>query len=405
MLTAEQGLSRVLESLYDKTGTPEEWPALLGDVVSYTGGEVGKLIVGEMHGQQPWLIAISNRSPENLNAFMQRYGFRDPRLRSMLGRLGRVWRDDEVEPADFDRSPIVHEFLDPFDVRRQLGSILVRDGNMVGLMGILRPRGAGRFSDDEVRRFELLVPHFQRSFALHQRLGQMSALTESLRAFLDTIESPVLLLDRLCRVVFSNGAADGLLNGRTLTVRNGRLVCTRPAENDALARAVANAVAASCGREALGSHHVVTVRQPDGAEPLRFLVCPLARSHPLADIGSVRAETAVIGVHAAGASPGTAAVLAAVFGLTAAETRLAAQLASGASLAEAAEQLQVSRTTVRTQLQSVFAKTDTRRQADLMRVLQGCLSLPLRTERTLTTPPNGRALPIRAAPVEIARVG
>jgi hypothetical protein len=50
----------------------------------------------------------------------------------------------------------VHEFLDSFDVRRQLGSILVRDGNMVGLMSILRPREAGRFSDEEVRRFELL---------------------------------------------------------------------------------------------------------------------------------------------------------------------------------------------------------------------------------------------------------
>ena len=191
---------------------------------------------------------------------MQRYGFRDPRLRLMLGRLGRVWRDDEVEPADFDRSPIVHEFLDPFDVRRQLGSILVRDGNMVGLMGILRPRGAGRFSDEEVRRFELLVPHFQRSFALHQRLGQAAALTESLRTFLDTIESPVLLLDRHCRVVFSNGAAETLLNGRTLAVRNGRLACARPAENDALARAVANAVGAACGRETLGRQHVVSVR-------------------------------------------------------------------------------------------------------------------------------------------------
>jgi hypothetical protein len=175
-----------------------------------------------------------------------------------------------------------------------------------------------------VRRFELLVPHFQRSFVLHQRLGQAAALAESLRTFLDTVESPVLLLDRFCRVVFTNGAAETLLTGRALAVRNGRLVCTRPGENDALARAVANAAGAACGHVTLGRQHVVNVRQTDAAEPLRFLVCPLARSHPLSDIGSERAETAVIGVHAAGASPGTAAVLAAAFGLTAAETRLAA---------------------------------------------------------------------------------
>jgi DNA-binding CsgD family transcriptional regulator len=231
-------------------------------------------------------------------------------------------------------------------------------------------------------------------------------LTEGLRTFLDTIESPVLLLGRHCRIVFSNGAAETLLNGRTFAVRNGRLACTRPAENDALARAVANAVGAACGRETLGRQHVVSVRQADDAEPLRFLVCPLARSHPLSDIGSLRAETAVIGVRAAGASPGTAAVLAAVFGLTAAETRLAAQLASGASLAEAAEQLNVSRTTVRTQLQSVFAETETRRQADLMRVLQGCLSLPLRTDQApLPAVAGSQVQALRAPSVGVARIG
>ena len=57
-------------------------------MVAYTGGEVGKLIVGELHGDRPWMIAVSNRSPDNLSAFMQRYDFRDPRLRLMLGRLG-----------------------------------------------------------------------------------------------------------------------------------------------------------------------------------------------------------------------------------------------------------------------------------------------------------------------------
>jgi hypothetical protein len=55
--------------------------------------------------------------------------------------------------------------------------------------------------------------------------------------------------------VFSNGAAETLLNGRALAVRNGRLVCARPAENDALARAIA--VGAVSGRETLGRQHVV----------------------------------------------------------------------------------------------------------------------------------------------------
>jgi DNA-binding CsgD family transcriptional regulator len=57
--------------------------------------------------------------------------------------------------------------------------------------------------------------------------------------------------------------------------------------------------------------------------------------------------------------------LCAAFGLTAAEAKLAAKLASGSGINSAAASLGVSRETARTQLKAVFAKTNTRRQAEL----------------------------------------
>ena len=57
------------------------------------------------------------------------------------------------------------------------------------------------------------------------------------------------------------------------------------------------------------------------------------------------------------------------FRLTASETRLAICLASGQSLREAARHIGVSYETVRTQLKAVFAKTNTRRQVELVLLL------------------------------------
>jgi DNA-binding CsgD family transcriptional regulator len=57
------------------------------------------------------------------------------------------------------------------------------------------------------------------------------------------------------------------------------------------------------------------------------------------------------------------------FGLTKAEARLAWRLAGGASLAGAAEAFDVKLTTIRSQLQQVFAKTGTSRQAELVALL------------------------------------
>ena len=57
--------------------------------------------------------------------------------------------------------------------------------------------------------------------------------------------------------------------------------------------------------------------------------------------------------------------LCAAFGLTAAEAKLAAKVASGVGVNGAAASLGVSRETARSQLKAVFAKTNTRRQAEL----------------------------------------
>lgn len=58
-----------------------------------------------------------------------------------------------------------------------------------------------------------------------------------------------------------------------------------------------------------------------------------------------------------------------LFGLTAAETQLAVELARGRNLLDIACSRRLSRTTIRSQLAALFAKTQTRRQADLVALL------------------------------------
>jgi DNA-binding CsgD family transcriptional regulator len=62
-------------------------------------------------------------------------------------------------------------------------------------------------------------------------------------------------------------------------------------------------------------------------------------------------------------------LLAVVFGLTAAEAKMASRIAQGNNIDEAARAVGVSRETARTQLKAVFQKTSTKRQAELVAVL------------------------------------
>lgn len=58
-----------------------------------------------------------------------------------------------------------------------------------------------------------------------------------------------------------------------------------------------------------------------------------------------------------------------LFNLTPAEARVTKLISEGKSVAEAAAELDVQENTIRVQLKSVFAKTGTRRQAELMNLL------------------------------------
>lgn len=65
-----------------------------------------------------------------------------------------------------------------------------------------------------------------------------------------------------------------------------------------------------------------------------------------------------------------------MFGLTSAETLLALRLAQGDAPLEIARSWRLSRTTIRSQLASLFAKTETKRQAELVALLGRISVLP-----------------------------
>lgn len=79
------------------------------------------------------------------------------------------------------------------------------------------------------------------------------------------------------------------------------------------------------------------------------------------------------------------------FGLTAAESRLAAQLLRGLRVSDAAVELGVTPNTARSYLKNIFAKTGARRQADLLRLLTNATEFPAQL-------PNGHPMAFPGSP-------
>lgn len=90
---------------------------------------------------------------------------------------------------------------------------------------------------------------------------------------------------------------------------------------------------------------------------------------PLGEPGSVRSSTVIILVDLRHSPRPTPGVLQKLFDLTPAESRLAIEIVGGRTLSEVSSKMGLSNATLRTQLSSVFTKTQTRRQAELVALL------------------------------------
>jgi DNA-binding CsgD family transcriptional regulator len=182
---------------------------------------------------------------------------------------------------------------------------------------------------------------------------------------------------------FSNPAAETLLRRDDgLLVRNGRLRARQQADERKLTTAVSKAckspaVMASSSQPTTqpGASALLSIWRNDKEPPYRASIFPLRRQDAVR--GLTRDATAVLFVDDPNddAKPARPELFSHAFRLTPAEARLAIHLASGASLTEAADEFGVTHNTVRAQLRSIFDKTDTHRQADLLRLLQNSRSL------------------------------
>jgi DNA-binding CsgD family transcriptional regulator len=189
---------------------------------------------------------------------------------------------------------------------------------------------------------------------------------------LDRFDRAVILLGADGRVVHVNAMADQLFESGRLQLRGRRLHSADAGEATALRGLIAATL------EPGARAHGVRLLAGGTAAPLIASGCRLPDRRPaafaepqavaalfLTPNGGSRDDFGPSG----GSRDDLGGVLPALFGLSRAEVRLAAALHEGFSLSEIAEQLELSRETLRTQLRSVFDKTGTRRQGTLIRLL------------------------------------
>ncbi len=279
--------------------------------------------------------------------------------------LEEAFPELDLATTEFCKSWLVPQGLDAY---ANLGHTIAIDGKIPsGGISIFRRDGEPSFGEADFARADSLVPHLRRAFAFQGAMDGVQRERLALAEVVDRLPTGVILLDAKRRPVVTNRSADRIaaLDDGFRIDRKGPQAAD-PRENTKLQRLLEAALSSQEGCEVQAAGFL-SLSRPSGKRPFPVMVSPLLAAPP----GSATRD-AVIAIFIT--NPDARQVSATeglekIYSLTRAEAELVRLLSEGFSLEEAAAARSVTVNTARSHLKHVFAKTQTNRQGELVRLV------------------------------------
>jgi DNA-binding CsgD family transcriptional regulator/PAS domain-containing protein len=369
-------LHNVLGLVYEAALAPQLWPRVLEEMANISRADCAALLVqDQVNGKGSAMLARID--PAVLSLQFGYYATRNPVRAGRNRALGlsggsadwrtRVVTDEDALPkSELMRSEYYNDYLRPFGIHSGLMIGLALDATRFATVNLMRSPRRNRFEHPEIDLAKQMQPHLIRAFELDRRLSEARQSSDSLAQSLDRSPHGIYLVNGDARVRHVNRAGEALAaEGRGLAVKDGILRATSSDSTRALHQLIANAWPGEMEPHGGGA---LSLNRTGFHRPLSVIVSPLRADQP----SFIRQVPSVI-VCATDPETGIAPPedrLRALFGFTAAEAKIAIELLTGCDLAAIAERKSLSVNTVRVHVARIMAKTETNRQAELVRLLE-----------------------------------
>lgn len=367
-------LEGVIERIYDAVSGVDLWADALDAAAKFCSADAVILVYGNLSGGDPVVIEATGFKNDVLDLYAENHLKDDELVReSMVGPVGvMISSEHRRRDWDFLDTMMYRRLLWPCDLRFLAGTTVINAPNAYASVWISRSEGAGNFSQHDLQRFSRLVPHFGRAMAVHHRLHQAEMKAELATGAFDRVSVGVILLGVNGDPILANREAVRIALRRDGFVFCDRsLAAERPADSKRLRELIRQVGRSSSPDEA--TRHIgggaIRLSRPSGKSDYHVVVMPLPRRCQPGD-GSGAVAVLFISDPDKMQNP-VEFLFGDLYGLTDAESRLVCELMDGRGLTAAAESLGLSRNTAHSQLASVFQKTGTRRQGELLRLLLG----------------------------------
>lgn len=362
-------LTALIGDIYDSALAPERCQQILAACRDFVGGISATVFAKDVSGRRGGVyFADGAIAAEQANRYFTEYAPIDPTnvVQVLTDVEKAIVTSDHIDLEEFGQSRLAREWAMPQGLVDMVLAPIERQGSWAVMFGVFRHERHGRGEAATLERVQLLAPHMRRTLAIGKQIGEARGKVERLSETIDGLAASVFLVDDQGRLVHANSA------GRKMLETSGALV-TKQRESFRLEGTMIRDLLAGTGGVGPGS---MSIETPSGETYVAHAL-PLGSGARQAG-GAHRHAVAALFVQPAEFNPPSVPeALSKAFDLTPTELRVVLATVRHDGAADIAEALGIGEATVRTHLHRIFAKTGTRRQADIVKLVAGFAS-PLR---------------------------
>jgi DNA-binding CsgD family transcriptional regulator len=362
-----------LAPLHEAPQDPAAWNRALVALRAAIPCEQGALVERTGDGAAPSLGLVAGTDPRFVAEYEREFHRLDPfasaPVVARLHALGRAALSAEVvRDQDLQGSAYYHHFLSRFgDLFHGVGGALSLGEQTSAQVWLLRPRGRA-FAEGDRARMDVFFAHARVALRQRRWLMQVERERNAALGWMDCWNDATFVLDSQGAVVIANVMAEKLLHaGELFALRQGRLVPARNGDPDWLQGALREVIGAGRRHDATPSHCLTLPARP--GQPALYAVLTLLPSAPDRGHAALPQVALILRDLQQSVPRFHPEQLHDLFGFTAAEARVANALLGGQSVEDIARQGQVRCDTIRAHVKRMLAKTGSRRQSDLQKLL------------------------------------
>lgn len=297
----------------------------------------------------------------------------DPRWGEFLrpDRTGWYQCHHTVSDEFVAQSALYQNILSPIQVRYTAAHELILDDKLCVLLGVFTSLERQPLNKEDLEFLDQLIVHLKRVVAIQRHIYEFSSKAIMGYALIDKLSQPIMLLNLAGQVSHANLAAKHLFNkSKILEIEDNRLILPEPYQSQLIAN-LQHIEYLFKSRQLLSEQILDDgcIKITDQNNEILYIFATLLVSEQEMKAFGIRPSVMLTFYHPSHSSTVDAHLLHAAFNLSPAEARVALLLLEGDLPKEIATKHQVHLDTIRKQLQSIYKKTSTSRQAELVKLL------------------------------------